>query len=152
MRSLLRGCLALTLTLGLVACSDSGDDDVAEETTTTTTSTSTTIPPLAPEEIDTDASPYCATWAELRGVQPPAYSGNAEGDAVLRREHYAQLLPIAERLVEQAEPEIRSAAELALAQVREVAETGAVAPFTTEEAAERQQELAAYARDHCGKD
>lgn len=148
MRHVLRGFLALLLLIG-VACSDDGKEEAKDkESTTTTTST---IPTLEADQVDAEASPYCGVWAEIRELGGPEVTGDAEKDADARKEHYGKLVPVAERLVAEAEPEIKKQAEAALAQVREVAETGSDEAFLAEGAAEMQQDLAAYAQEHCTK-
>lgn len=146
--------LLLLPLLLLAACSDGdddGDDATASSTTTSSTSsTSTTIATLDADEVDADASPYCATWAEIRELGGPPLDGATEEErAADRKAHYAKLVPLAERLAEQADDEIAESVEFALAQVREVAETGSDEPFSRKGAQQHQQRLAAYAQEHC---
>lgn len=149
MRYLLRGSLALLLLIGVACSDDDGGEDAADKESTTTSTTTTTIPTLEADDVNADASPYCGTWAEIREIGGPAVTGNPETDTENRKEHYAKLVPLAERLVEQADEEIKEQAEFALRQVREVAETGSDEAFLASDASKVQQELAAYAQEHC---
>ncbi|MCU1374798.1 MAG: hypothetical protein JWO68_2084 [Actinomycetia bacterium] len=148
MRFLLRCSVALLLLLG-VACSSGAKESAADKTTTSTTTT--TIKTLKGDEVDVKASPYCATWAEIRTLGGPKLTGDEAKDIEARKAHYAKLVPLAENLVSQAEASIKPAAQGALAQVRQVAKDGTDAPFIAKGATAMQQELAQYALDHCAK-
>jgi hypothetical protein len=152
MRSLLRSAVALLLLLGVVACSGSDSkDEASSKKTTTTTSTTTTIKTLDAKEVDAKASPYCATWADIRALGAAPLTGDAEKDTAARKAHYAKIVPLAEKLVAAADADIKADAQYALDQVREIARTGSDAAAQKPGASEKQQELAQYALDHCAK-
>jgi hypothetical protein len=153
MRSLLRSSVALLLVLGLAACSGSDSKESAkDEDSTTTSSTTTTIKNLDVDAIDVEASPYCKTWSEIRALGAPTITGDHDKDVASRKAHYAKVVPLAERLVSQADKSIKPAAQYALDQVRAVAKDGSEVHFTDAAANARQQELAGYALEHCSKD
>jgi hypothetical protein len=114
MRSVLRGSVALLL-LFAVACSGSDSKDSASEKSTTTTSTTTTtIKTLKGDEVDAQASPYCAAWADIRKLGAAPITGDVDKDTAARKTHYAKLVPLAEKLVAAAEPDIKADAQYAL--------------------------------------
>ena len=141
--------LALALTLALAGCGDDDDDAQATSTTSDGETTTTTIASLDADEIDASASPYCAAWAEIRGAGSPELTGETEADDERRKEYYTELLPLVENLREEAPDDIADAVEVALDATRQVAEDGDFAPFETAEAMDAQQQLAAYAQEHC---
>lgn len=153
MRKLAAALVSVLALFALAGCSD--DDDSSEASSSgsaseaeagdeRTTTTSSTTPALDPDDIDAEASEYCGVWAELRSAPSPAGKPAEEIKA-----HYADLVPVAERLVEAAEDDIRPAAEHALELTREVAESGDPGAFSTDEATETGELLAQYALEHC---
>ena len=92
MRSVLRGSVALLLVLGVAACSSGSDQSTSKKTTTTTSTTTTTIKTLQANEVDAKASPYCATWAEIRNVGGPPLTGDAKKDTEAAKADIAKAL------------------------------------------------------------
>jgi hypothetical protein len=143
----------------LTGCGGGGSDEpdasgptFTVSTTTPSMSTETTVRSLSADEIDTSASPYCATWAEIRGAGGPKTQGLDEAAAAERRKtYYGQLLPTVERLLEQAPDEIEDAVQAARDQTQESATTGSFDPFRTPAAKQVAARLAQYALDHCAK-
>jgi hypothetical protein len=144
MRSFLAGSIAVLLLTG-VACSDSSGDTESGETTTTS------IRVLAADEVDGSRSPYCAVWKRLRAVVAPVIIGDTQKDTETRKSYYADLVPLAQELVDEADGEIEADARKALAQVQEVASTGSEVPFTTPDAKALTKRLADYALENCAK-
>jgi hypothetical protein len=108
--------------------------------------TPTTAAALAVDEIDVDASPYCAAWAEIRATgSPPSLS------AVRLREHYTNLVPVAERVLATSPEEVREANEVALDAIRRVAATGDAAVFAEPGVRAARNDLAGYAARECRK-
>lgn len=135
--------LSLVVLLALAACS--GDDDAPDPAADG--ATTTTVPTLDPDDVDADASPYCATWAEILAVPEAAETADGGEDPVVERNR--TLLPLAERLADRAPEEIADAVEVALAATRARAdEPGAPEP-DDHVVREAQQRLAAYAVEHC---
>jgi hypothetical protein len=144
MRSLLAGSLALVLLLG-AGCSN--DDEGPPASTT-----STSVHILAPEEIDASRSDYCRVWRDIRTAGGATETGDVAADTDARKVHYStKIVPLAEELLEVAPREIRSEVRKALAQVREVGETGSDTPFHGPEAVALRDRLAVYALEHCAK-
>jgi hypothetical protein len=146
MRSLLAGSLALVLLAG-VGCS-SNDDEPSPPASTTSTS----VHILSPEEIDASRSDYCRAWRDIREAGGVTPTGDVAADTAARKAHYStKVVPLAEELLEVAPRAIRGDVRKALAQVREVAETGSDAPFYVPGAAELRDRLADYALENCAK-
>jgi hypothetical protein len=149
--------LLLLVAVAVAGCGGGSDDDAATGPTFTAPpkqvqTTETTVRPLAADEIDTTASPYCATWAEIRSAGGPQTQGMDEVAATARRKtNYGQLLPTVERLLEQAPDEIEDAVQTARDQTQESATTGSFEPFRTPKAKKVAAQLAQYALDHCAK-
>lgn len=138
----------LALLLALTACGGDDDADDAEDTTTTTSATTTTtstVPALSADEIDVDASPYCAIWAELVSLPSPAAAVESQ------RDYNARLADVGERLLAAAPPEIADAVEVALDEARARAETGDTGEFS-DELLDAQRRLGEYVYDNCRTD
>lgn len=106
--------------------------------------TTTTVAALAPDDVDADASPYCAAWAAIRASGAPASL-----TPVRLREHYTQLVPVAERVLAASPEEVREANEVALGAIREVAASGDPAVFAAPEVRRARNDLAAHADQEC---
>jgi hypothetical protein len=134
---------------------DKGADGKATTTTTSstssTTSTTSTTLGLAPDDIDAAASPYCADWQKIRAVAAPKLTGDVAKDDAARKVHYQKLLPTVEKLVADADSDIKPTAQRVLDAVRKVAANGSFAPFNTDESRANQKRLADYALDNCTK-
>lgn len=139
---------ALLLTALLLAGCSSGSDDSSASDKGETIKTATTLPSLAVEDIDVNASPYCAQWAEVRRVAGDDI-GDLDESGV--RAHYAELAPTVEKLLTTAPDELRSSVQGALDATRAAAESGTNESFATDAAAKVQKKLLTYAYDHCRK-
>lgn len=149
MRKLIVVVAALAFTVALVGCSDDDDssDDASKKTTTTADRTATTeTPALAPEDIDTEASPYCATWAEIRTA-----GGPASQDAETVKKHYGDLIPTVEKLLGQAPSKIKQSVQVALDATRTVAASGSLDDYQRSEVQDAQRKLSDYAAANCKK-
>jgi hypothetical protein len=108
--------------------------------------TTTTAAALAVDEIDVDASPYCAAWADVRASgSPPSLS------TIGLREHYTKLVPVAERVLATSPEEVREANEVALDAIRRVAATGDASAFAEPDVRVARNDLAAHAARECRK-
>jgi hypothetical protein len=143
MRSVLRSFVALLLLLA-VACGSDGKEAADKGSTTTTT-----IKVLKAGEVDAKASAYCGVWAQIRGLVPAKLTGT-DADVQARKDFYAKVVPLAEKLVSSADADIEDAARFALAQAKELAASGTEAPQTAKDK-EMQRTLGQYALDHCAK-
>jgi hypothetical protein len=146
MRKLIALIAALAFTFALVGCSDDDDSekDASDKKPSTTTTTET--PALDPEDIDSEASPYCATWADIRGAGPLP-----SNDAEAVKKYYAQLVPKAEKLLTQAPSVIKASVEVALEATRKAASSGSLEDFDGEKVKDAQRKLADYAVANCQK-
>ncbi|MCU1486249.1 MAG: hypothetical protein JWN67_2995 [Actinomycetia bacterium] len=136
------------LLVAAVACSDGGKEKDAAATTTSTAEAQ----PLGADQVDASASPYCAVWAEIRKAGGVTLTGDEAKDSTNLKEHYTALVPTAEDLVAKAPDEIVEAAKAALAQVKDVAESGSPAGFAAHGGSQVPKQLTAYAAAHCAKD
>jgi hypothetical protein len=147
LRVLFVALLVVSLT---AACSSGGSSGVAKKTTTTTeapgSTTTTETPALDPDQIDTNASPYCATWAEIRGAGAPK---TQDADAV--KAHYAKLIPTVEKLLGQATSDIKPAVQVALDATRKVVASGSLDAFQGPGVQDAQRKLTDYSVAHCAK-
>lgn len=148
MRKLIAVLVALTFVVALGGCSDDDDPDESKESTTTVeeTTTTTETPALDPDEIDTTASPYCATWAEIR-----AAGGPASNDAETIKKHYGDLIPTVEKLLGQAPSKIKQSVQVALDSTRTVAASGSPDDYQRPEVQDAQRKLSDYAAANCKK-
>ena len=148
MRKLIAVLAALTFVVALGGCSDDDDSDESQESTTTVeeTTTTTETPALDPDEIDTTASPYCATWAEIR-----AAGGPPTNDAEAVKKHYGALIPTVEKLLTQASGDIKSSVQVALDSTKSVAASGSLADYQRPEVQDAQRKLSDYAAASCKK-
>lgn len=147
--------VALLLALAAFGCSsdDDGDDAATRRSTSTSTTeaangaTSTTeTPALDPDEVNTSASPYCATWGEIRTA-----GGPPSQDAAAVKKHYGDLLPTVEKLLSQAPSSVKSAVRVALESTQKVAKSGNLQDFQTPEVQSAQRSLSDYAAKSCAK-
>lgn len=147
MRKLIAVLVALTFLVALGGCSDDDDPDESKESTTTVeeTTTTTETPALDPDEIDTTASPYCATWAEIRGAGAPGTGVEAI------KEHYGDLIPTVEKLLGQAPSKIKQSVQVALDATRTVAASGSLDDYQRSEVQDAQRKLSDYAAANCKK-
>jgi hypothetical protein len=146
MRKMIAVLAALTFMVALAGCSD--DDDSAENASDKepATTTTTETPALDPKDIDTEASPYCATWAEIRTA-----GGPASQDAETVKKHYGDLIPTVEKLLKEAPGEIKSSVQVALDSTKSVAASGSLADYQRPEVQEAQRKLSDYAAANCKK-
>jgi hypothetical protein len=150
MRKLVVLFVALVL-VGSTGCSSgSSSSSAAKKATTTTTkpvtTTTTETPALTPAQIDTKASPYCATWAEIRGA------GTLKAqDADTVKAYYSKLVPIVEKLLGQATSEIKASVQVALDATQKVAASGSLQDFQAPGVQDAQRKLTDYSVAHCAK-
>lgn len=144
--------LVLIALIALVSTGCSDDDDTDEGAAPSgSIVTTTTVRVLAADEID-DATPYCATWKEIRASGGPRTQGLSEEERVARRKaYYGSLLPLVERLLTQATDDIRPEVQRALDNTRDAATTGSFDSFGTPESKQGTQLLAQYALENCAK-
>jgi hypothetical protein len=138
------------LLVAAVACSGGSDGGKEKDAASSTTST-TEAQPLSADDVDASASPYCAVWAEIRKAGGVTLTGDEAKDSTNLKEHYTALVPTAEDLVAKAPAEIAEAARGALAQVKDVAESGSPAGFAAHGGSQVPKQLTAYAAAHCAK-
>lgn len=151
--SLLAACL-LTIAPLSACSSDSGkDEDAASKRSTTTTSaapsTSSTVEVLDAGEVDSGASDYCATWADIRSAAGDESLATASADRI--KAHYAKLVPLTERLLAQATAKLKGDVQKALDATRAAARSGSTASFNTPEMQAVGDHLGQYAADNCKK-
>lgn len=142
--------LVSTLVLVGAGCGSSDNDKESSSKSTTTTTakvtTTTETPALDPKDVNTKASPYCATWAEiLTAGAPPS------NDAGTVKKHYSDLIPTVEKLLSQAPSELESSVQVALDSTRKVAASGSLSDFQRPEVQAAQRKLSDYAAARCKK-
>ena len=152
MRRSLATTVALVAVLGLAGCSSSGSDATAKTSTTTSAPTkqsTTTIEVLEAKDIDVNASPYCADWAQIRAVPYPKTTTRADLPDDARKAFYVKLTPLVEKLLADAPSSLKVTVQKALDQTHEAAKEGNVATFAAPEAQDTSKTLASYALKNC---